>query len=279
MLGVGLIHFVAPHFIIQRPNRPIAAPNLDGMVYEAVSAPGAGGITQRGYLVTPDSTQRTRGVLIFIHGIGSGKEAFVDSARDYADAGFASLIYDQRGHGETTGDYITYGFYERHDVAHWVDFLEMRFPDLPIGVWGTSLGGAVALQAMNVEPRLDFGVVSSTFADLREVVHDYQTRYLRGLPLGFLTDHALRRAGRIANFDPAAVQPAEAARRIQQPLLYIHGTNDRRIAIDHGERIFANVASADKTFVRVPGGGHLNTFQVGGEDLAERVLAWLVART
>ena len=274
-----LLHVVAPRLIVQRPERPVPAVDWRGWAYESVEVPGAGGIIQRGYLVVPRAGVPVRGVLLFIHGIGSGKEAFVDSARDYARAGFAALIYDQRGHGASGGTYITYGFHERHDVGHWVDFLKTRFPGVPIGVWGNSLGGAVALQALSVEPRLAFGVVSSTFAELHQVVHDYQTRYLRGVSLGFLTDYALHRAGRIGGFDPRDVRPAEAARRVHQPLLLIHGTDDRRIALDHAERIFANVAAADKTFVRVPGGGHLDTFRVGGDELAKRVLRWLRERT
>lgn len=275
VLGLLLIHFVAPRLIVSRKAKPAESAVFDPFRAEMLTIRGHEEIALAAQLVEPMHRDSIRGVLIFIHGIGSNKEAFTDSAKAYAKLGFVSFVFDQRAHGESGGKFITYGYHEKLDLERIVTFLRERYPNLPLGVWGTSLGGAVALQALAHDPRLDYGIVSSTFADLSTVVFEYQRRYLKGIGLRPVTNYALRRAGSIAGFEPAEVRPAEAARHITQPILLIHGDDDRRIDLRHGREIYANLASTDKELIVVPGGDHLNTFKTGGEDLAERVVDFL----
>ena len=275
--GFLLLHFVAPRLIISRKPKPPKQADFGPYHAESLKIQGYDEVPLSAYLIEPMVEDSIRGVLIFIHGIGSSKEAFFDSARDYAGLNIVSFIYDQRAYGESGGDYITYGFYEKFDLEAIVTFLKARYPNLPVEVWGTSLGGAVGLQALAHDPRLDFGIISSTFTDLETVVFEYQRRYSKGIGLRALTDYALWRAGKIAGFDPTEARPFVAARQITQPILLIHGDTDKRIGIQHGRTIFKNLASREKQFVSVAGAGHLNTFEVGGEELSERVLEFLDA--
>ena len=273
------IHFVAPHLIIYRPDRRSAEHHENNLpLPEMAKAMWVDGyhVQLSGTLFSP--TEPAKGIVIFVHGIGSKKESFYDTANAYAKLGYHAFTFDQRAHGESEGAYITYGYYEKKDLIAIVDYLEGLYPDLDIGIWGSSLGGAVALQALAIEQRLKFGVISSTFADLGEVVHAYQRRYLKGISLGPFTDHTLQRAGRIASFPPEKIRPEVAARAITQPVLYIHGTTDRRISIEQGRRIFAQLASTDKTFVPVENAGHLDVFKVGGDRLSEQVVDWIAQR-
>lgn len=57
------------------------------------------------------------------------------------------LLIDQRCHGESGGDLISYGIKERYDVLTWLDWLEQAHGGLPIYLCGVSMGAATVLMA------------------------------------------------------------------------------------------------------------------------------------
>jgi fermentation-respiration switch protein FrsA (DUF1100 family) len=51
--------------------------------------------------------------------------------------------------------------------------------------------------------------------------------------------------------------------RLRAPLLLLHGDADEVVPFRHGKAIFA-AAAEPKTLVRIPGGRHNDTWEVGG---------------
>ncbi|MEO1713439.1 MAG: alpha/beta fold hydrolase, partial [Bacteroidota bacterium] len=147
--------------------------------------------------------EESRGVIIMIHGIGGCKEAFLPLAQALSRQGIESFLFDGRAHGQSEGEYCTYGAKEKEDVQRIIDRIQHEKPGLPIGVWGNSLGGCIAIQALEQDERLAFGIIESTFSDLSQIVYDYGNRLLGGWAPRPLTNYALWRAGRVADFDPA----------------------------------------------------------------------------
>jgi predicted alpha/beta-fold hydrolase len=157
----------------------------------------------------------TKGIIILVHGIGGCKEHFLGLSASLAEKGIATFVFDGRAHGKSEGKYCTYGFQEKHDISAIVDYLQEENPKTPIGIWGNSLGGAIAIQALELDERIQFGMIESTFADLSDIVYDYQKRITKGIGVRFLTDYALKRAGEIANFNPNEVKPKLSAKNIE----------------------------------------------------------------
>ena len=247
-----------------------------GLKPEEISLKMADSIDLKGWLILPEPPDSAQATVIFIHGIGNNRRSFLRLAAELSKLKIRSLLLDGRAHGESGGTDCTFGFHEKKDVAAMVDYLEKRFGNKQKnGIWGASLGGAVALQALEYDPRLDFGLVESTFSELREVMCDYQERMFFGIRLRSVSDHALDEAGRIARFEPDSVQPGESARRIFQPVLMAHGEADEKISFDYGREIFQNLASKEKEFVAVPGGHHSDLHRVGGQKLDDRMLQFI----
>lgn len=86
--------------------------------------------------------------VVFLHGSGAeGRWASRFLATRLARAGYASLIYDKRGVGESTGDWRTAGFEDlAADTRAAVSFLARRSDIDParIGIHGHSQGGTIA---------------------------------------------------------------------------------------------------------------------------------------
>lgn len=270
-----LLTFVFPYVILQpKRNHQFIAPESISKNFEQVSLSIEGVGQLRGYFFKPIQ-QPPRAIIILIHGVGGAKEHFFKLAAKLKDEGFASVALDNRAHGESDGEYVTYGYFEKYDVAQIVSFLKVKYPDTPIGVWGASMGGAIGLQAMELDARIEFGVIESTFTNLPQITYDYQKRYSAGLGLRFATDFALERAGKIAKFDPLKVSPLASVKNIEQPVFFAHGRDDRRISHNYGKQLYDAVASQEKYWEVVEGAGHLNVGKIGGEDYYQKILIFI----
>ena len=234
----------------------------------------------KGWLVRPTTTVEgttppPRGTVVILHGSSSCKESMLGPAQLLVADGYNALLYDSRACGESGGRWATYGFHERADFSRVLDTATRRFGELgPVGVFGSSYGGSVALQAMADDPRVRAAIVECAFPDLRETIRDHGRLWLH-LP-AWVSDLALDRAGRIAGFDPDAVSPERSAARIgrgSRPVLLIHGTADERIALAHGERLRAALSAAGEWYP-VPGGGHNELWRSGGEEYRRRWLGF-----
>jgi uncharacterized protein len=254
-----------------------SAPNDYGLRGQNISIETRDSLTLSALLIE-SNRDSTRATVIVLHGISSCKETQLGRAKVLADAGYASLLLDLRAHGQSEGDYCTFGFYEKYDLQSVLDTLLVRFPQRPVAVWGASLGGAVALQAMGLDQRFAFGVVESTFDEFENVAVEYGADLMFGIRSRALTRHVTAKSAGIAHFDPAAVKPVESACRITCPVLFIHGTDDDKIPISFGRRNFDATQSAEKQWIEVGGGGHNDLWRVAAETLPGQVSQFLEAQ-
>lgn len=220
----------------------------------------------------PDSAKAT---VIILHGISACKETQFDRARLLTDNGFNAVAVDLRAHGESGGDYCTFGYYEKYDMQAVLDSVEVMTGGKPVGIWGASLGGAIALQAMAFDHRIVFGIIESTFDEFEKVAEEYGADWMLGLRSKWVVDRVIDKSGAIAHFDPKSVKPVEAAAAIDHPVLFIHGDADDKIPIEFNRRNYEAVRSPEKQWITVAGGGHNNIWNVGGANLNRQVSAFL----
>lgn len=227
----------------------------------------------KGYWIKNDSV-KPKAVMLLIHGVGGCKEHFLHLAKRLITLGIESVLMDSRAHGESGGQYCTYGFKEKHDIARVVDFI--KTDSISIGIWGNSMGGAIAIQALELDQRIEFGVIESTFTNLNQIVYDYQKNYTYNIGLKPFCSIALNEAGKIAGFTPDEVSPITSVRNIQQPVLIAHGEADKNIKFDYGKQLFENLSSTDKKFIPVKGAGHLDMRVVGRDKYAKTTEEFIV---
>ena len=137
---------------------------------------------------------------------------------------------------------------------------------------GTSLGGAITLQAMAIDKRIKFGIVENTFSDLNDVSEEYLQRLLK-VNNKVLSNYLLQRVYTIAEI--GAVQPKEIAKDITQPIILVHGIKDKRIDIYHALLNFENIKSKDKTLLQIKNANHLNIWKKGGVQYFKTIFSFL----
>jgi uncharacterized protein len=231
------------------------------------------GLILRGYLVHAN-TPKPKATLILLHGIGSCKEGNLWFSKRLADKGCNTVIYDQRGHGASDGQYCTFGYYEKIDVSKFIDVIKAQFPNLPVGIHGASMGGAVALQALAFDKRLEFGIVESTFHSLEDVIIEYGHSYFK-FRSRWLAQRVLTKSAAIAHYNPFEIKPMEACKKINQPMLLVHGDCDEKIPIAFNQINFQALASSKKEFYTVKKAGHDDVGEKGGQAYMEKILLFI----
>ena len=264
-----LIYIIAPRFIIET-SHPFLRDEIK-LTYNPTDLKGEyltirtkDNINLSAFLAY-SKTKHTYGTVILIHGITKSKELFIPLSKFLTSQGFNTVALDLRAHGKSEGQYTTFGYYEKHDISNLIDLLETKgFSN--IGIWGQSLGGATSIQALAMDKRLKYGIIESTFAEMRNIVHVYFKHYL-GFHYKMLSEYITDRAGEIGNFDPNLVTPAEDCKNIDQPVLMVHGNQDKKISIKSGLRNFKNLKSKVKEFMTVENANHVNIWETVGEKI------------
>ncbi|NIP18225.1 MAG: alpha/beta fold hydrolase, partial [Xanthomonadales bacterium] len=177
--------------------------------------------------------ERSRGVLLFLHGNAGNISHRLDSIAIFRDLGLDVLIIDYRGYGRSEGRPSEQGTYLDARAAwdHLVD--ERGIEPGRIAVFGRSLGAAVVSHlAIDTTPA--------------------------GVILESCFSSALDMARRLYPFMPARLitrldYPAtDNARRFNSPVMVIHSRHDEIIPFEMGRAVY-DAAPQPKRFLEIHG--------------------------
>lgn len=120
----------------------------------------AEGDVLRGWLYTPDNKSGPAPTIVMAHGFSAVKEMYLDKfAEAFAEAGLASVVFDNRNFGESDGEprYEIDPYQQVRDYRHAITYAETRdeVDSDRIGVWGTSYSGGHVLTVGAWDSRVD----------------------------------------------------------------------------------------------------------------------------
>ncbi len=245
------------------------------LVSEDFVLTAAEGFRLYGWFIAAD--RQPKGTIMYLHGVGDNKMSGLTLAKVFHDHGFNVVMYDSRAHGESEGKYCTFGYYEKYDVVKAVEWtLEHERKNGTstgkIGVFGTSMGAAIAIQAAGIEPRIEAVAAEGCFTNLRTITVDYQKRLLR-LPWHFLRNIAIKRAEGMAHFRHHDVSPLKAVSGVRSPILFIHGTADTHIKYQYSQKLFA-AANQPKELFLVDFANHTDIHSVGKSEYEKKIIGF-----
>lgn len=217
------------------------------------------------------SPPQTKGVVCIIHGFNEHCGRYQKVAERLAEAGYATLSYDQFGHGKTTGKR---GHVPGYDAfLNSVDIIlqeaETRFPGVKKYLWGHSMGGGIVINyilkrkphiagAIATGPLLKLGFEPPAFkvflAKMMVNVYPAFTEKAELDSNGLSRDkevvraydadpnnHGKITAGTFLGMFGAGKWNLEHASELSIPLLLMHGTADR-LTSPEGSKLFAEKA-------------------------------------
>lgn len=201
------------------------------------------------------------GLIVAVHGFRSWP------AREYAliakhlyEQGYTVLYPYMRSHRKSEGKYITFGIKERYDIAAWAKVLADMHPDLPLFLYGQSMGGATVIMAAGLElpPNVRGIIADSAFHSPKDVietalVHSYK---VPAAPMMAVMDLWARL---IAGFSITGSTCKEALDATELPFLFIHGTKDDLVPYEMGHRNYEQ-CHTPKQMLTVEGAAHCASF-------------------
>ncbi len=171
--------------------------------------------------------------VILLHGYPAEKSDLLPLAAALHPR-FTTLLLDLRYFGHSEGRATTLGFRERRDLIRVVDVLKRRGFGR-IGVFGYSLGGAVAIVAAAEDRRIGAVVAYAPFSDLRVLGRElYAGLWIFKYPLVELMVLWTRL---FLGADITRPAPVTAAASLSIPILLIHNPHDDQIPFGHAQRL------------------------------------------
>ncbi len=109
------------------------------------------------------------GTCILVHGLAGGSSSQLDRATALTERGYRVTVYDQRGYGQSDGDFYSGGFFEANDLQSVISrmALEDRVAR-PLIVWGVEHGATAAIRIWGREDRIDYVVAEDPIVDGRD---------------------------------------------------------------------------------------------------------------
>ncbi len=219
--------------------------------YETVTFGSSDEVTIEAWLIRQSTS---RGVVLIFHGYGGAKDSLLPATKEFHDLGYDALVVDFRGSGGSGGDTTSIGYHEADDVAAAVKFARALPGSKPIVLYGSSMGAAAilrAIQASGVQP--DSIILECPFDNLLTTIqHRFDAMHLPAFPFAQLLTFW---GGAQQGFNGFRHNPADYARQVHCPALLIHGGRDARVSVTEVRHIYDNL-SGPKALELFPDFGH-----------------------
>lgn len=224
-----------------------ARPNDVGLDYEDVYFKTEDGLTLNGWFLKYPKAKTT---LILFHGNAGNISHRLEKVSILRNLGLNIFIIDYRGYGRSQGRPSEEGIYKDGLAAF--DYLIIR-SDIDkdkIISFGSSLGGAVAINLAKARPVACL-IVDSSFTSAKEMGH----KFFPYIP-SFLFSTKFDSIGKV--------------KTINSPKFFIHSLNDEIVPFEFGQKLY-QTSSPPKEFLKILG-GH-NTGFLESQDLIKEKLS------
>lgn len=219
------------------PRGTLAAPAEEGLGgVEVVAFTTADGTSLTGWYAEP---QAGRPTILYCHGNAGNISDRADRFRQIVESGFGFLAVSYRGYAGSEGEPSEAAILS--DALEVFDWLAERTQ--AIVVHGESLGTGVATYVAAERPARAL-VLEAPFTAALDVASETYP----WAPVSLLMHDPFLSRERISN--------------VEEPLLVVHGTEDRVVPTDHGRRLF-ELASEPKKIVIFEGATHGNLWDRG----------------
>ena len=192
--------------------------------------------------------------VVYLHGNSSSRCEALAEIKHLLPLNITVFAFDFSGCGQSQGDYISLGWYEREDVEAVIQYLRKTNKVSTIGLWGRSMGAVTAIMYGDRDPSIAGMVLDSAFASLKELIEELVKERV-SLP-NFILNQATKLVKstimKKAKFNLDDIEPKEYAVKCFIPALFCHAKNDTFVNEHHCKDLY-DVYAGEKNVMYVEG--------------------------
>lgn len=213
--------------------------------------------------------------IIIAPGFYNSKQALLlqGLAEELAGKGYDVFLMDFRGHGKSSG------------LFHWTsseyfDLLavvkDVRQTHERIGVIGFSLGAATAIIAASKSADIRTVIAICPPAEFEKIeFHFWELNLELDIHYSLLSDGRIGKGVRPGPFWMEKEKPRDVVKKLKQPILYIHGTEDWLIKPWHSKTLHEETAADKKRLDIVDGAPHAEyMLKTHGAETIQKINEW-----
>lgn len=211
-------------------------------------------------------------IIIAVHGWrATWYQTFGLVADSWAENGCSVLFIEQRATENSGGDTISFGLIERFDCRDWVLWVNEHIgQDLPIYLFGVSMGASTVLMASSLELPHVHGIIADCgYTSPRAIWKHVANNNLHisfGLR-GAIADEILKQKIQMSSADYSTT---EALQNSHIPIIFIHGADDHFVPVTMTYENYLACAGPRRLLV-VPGADHGQSYFVDRERYEDEV--------
>jgi len=220
--------------------------------------------------------ENPKATVIMVHGYRSTYLLDFGKAMEiYHSMGYNLLLPDQRSHGKSEGQYITFGVKESRDIYKWIEYHNVHCGNTPVVLSGLSMGASTVLYLADKElpSNVRCIVADCGFTSPREILSSVFKRvtHLPATASLWFTE-LLARA--FAGFSLTQEDTRRSLKHSKLPVFMVHGTDDNFVPCEMTKQASA-LCSGKMQVLYVEGAEHGVSFLTEPETYKTRLLAFL----
>jgi len=251
------------------------------------------------------SCKKAKGVVLITHGIAEHSGRYAHVAQSLVEGGYTVVSFDLRGHGKSSGkrNFVKsfQGYLNDHQEV--LDRTLKTYPDLPLFLFGHSMGGGiVTLFTIERNPQVKGVLLSAASVKVSDDISPFLQKIssllsviLPKLPVLKLESDDISKDPEVRvdyDNDPLNYRGAILARTgaellkatktitarssaIDLPILIMHGSLDKLADVSGSKMLYANVSSADKTLKIYEGLYHEILNEPEQDEVKKDIIDWL----
>ena len=227
-----------------------------------------------GYLFRADRQKR---VILAMHGWRcSWCRDFGPVAQFFQENDCTVLYAEQRGQGESGGEYMGFGMIERFDCLEWIKWLNANgFADSKIYLAGISMGATTVLMTAGFPelPENVAGVIADCGFTSAKAEWKYISENNLRVPYDRRGKHVDALCRKRIELDSDAFTTLDAMKTCRVPILFIHGQADSFVPVEMTMQNYEACASSKRVLI-VPGANHGMSYFLDREGYEAAVKAF-----